>query len=291
MSATTTTTTTAPSAFDKAEFPFHEPELRISNWDYDPISPDNNCILMESTDFKGKSLKEVYKDMAVPIVVFTSKCWQEIQYLTNKYPHQEWAVFLTMKRLDSHRPHFLAFDWFMPGQKASGGAVSVQAADSIKYYDKLVEKYPYYKERGVHKYLCHLHSHHSMAMPNFSSIDDNQQKSRDDLGFYDSFRFYIVVTCNNGVKASLVSYDPAFIRTNAAVALTWSEPEYIEELSKKRKKEIDEIAEKALFKDVTVYTTPAATYPRTKWEYKNSKWTFNRKSRRFSRNLIFFRRR
>ena len=249
----------ALTAFDKATFEFHEPELRIGNWDYDPISPDNSTILLESTDFKGKSLRDVYKDMAVPIVVFTSKCYQEIQYLTNKYAHQEWAVFLTMKKLDSHRPHFLAFDWFMPGQQASGGAVSVQAADSIKYYDRLLEKYPYYKEHGVHKFLCHLHSHHSMNMPNFSSIDDNQQKSRDDLGFFDDYRFYIVVTCNAGMKASMVSYNPAYIRTNAAVALTWSEHEYVEELSRKRKQEIDAIAEKALFKNPYVATVPAVT--------------------------------
>lgn len=249
----------ALTAFDKATFEFHEPELRIGNWDYDPISPDNSTILLESTDFKGKSLRDVYKDMAVPIVVFTSKCYQEIQYLTNKYAHQEWAVFLTMKKLDSHRPHFLAFDWFMPGQQASGGAVSVQAADSIRYYDRLLEKYPYYKENGVHKFLCHLHSHHSMNMPNFSSIDDNQQKSRDDLGFFDDYRFYIVVTCNAGMKASMVSYNPAYIRTNAAVALTWSEHEYVEELSRKRKQEIDAIAEKALFKNPYVATVPAVT--------------------------------
>ncbi len=235
-------------SFNNAKFPFNEPNLRISSWDVDPVSPDNSTRLIESSDFKGRNLRDLYLDMSVPLLVFTSRCYQEIEYLTHKFPHQEWAVFLTLKKLDGHRPHFLAFDWFMPGQKASSGAVSMQADDSIKYYDFLKNKYPYYKENGLHRFLCHLHSHHSMNMPEFSSVDKNQQSARDELGFYDAYRFYVVVTCHAGIKASFVQYDPAMITTPAAVAITWSEPEYVEALTPARKKEIDAIVDGAMYK-------------------------------------------
>lgn len=231
----------------KKEFAFHEPELRIDDWDLDPVNPNDNTMLINTVDFPKEHLEDIYTKMDVPVIVFTSKCWQEIRYLTTKYPHREWAVFLTMKKLDNMRPHFLAFDWFMPGQRASSGEVSLDTEDCIKYFDRVEEKYPYYKENGLHKFLCHLHSHHSLNMPSFSSVDDTQQFTRGELGFFDKYRFYIVVTCNSGVKASLVLYEPVLSRVNAALAITWSRPEYVEELTKARMKEIDAIADAAIF--------------------------------------------
>ena len=242
------------SSFDDASFPFHEPKLRITDWDIEYLSPDNSAELLPSEDFKDKRLSDVIDNPTVPIVAFTSQVYQEIMYLVESNAHQECGVFLTMKRMHNTKPHFLAFDWFMPGQKVTSATVSMQATDSEKYYRHLKENYPYYQENGLHKYLCHLHSHGNINLPTFSSTDDNQQFSKDDLGFMDDYRFYIVVTAKGNIKASLVTYRPSLTRVNAAVAKVFYSSEHVDLLTKKRKEEIDAIAKAAIFKE------PMSTY-------------------------------
>lgn len=244
------------TSFDSAVFPFREPNLRISDWDVEYLSPDNSAELIPSEDFKNKRLADIIDNPSVPIVAFTSQVYQEIMYLVESNAHQECGVFLTMKRLHNSKPHFLAFDWFMPGQKVTSATVSMQAADSEKYYSYLKETYPYYRENGLHRYLCHLHSHGNIALPTFSGTDDNQQFSKDDLGFMDDYRFYIVVTAKGNIKASLVAYKPSLTRVDAAVAKVFYSQEHVDMLTKKRKEEIDAIAKGAIFKE----PVPISTY-------------------------------
>ena len=241
------------SSLADKEFEFVPPQLRIDDWDLDVLNENNSTILIDSVDYKGQ-LSSIIRNPAVPLLVLTGKLYQELLYMTQLHKNMEWGVFLTLKKVSDMRPHFLAFDWFMPGQSATAGTVTMQAKSAEKYYEYLNENYPYYKENGLHKFLCHLHSHHSMSLTNFSSVDDDQQFRRDDLGFMDDYRFYVVVTTST-IKASLVVYSPVLTRVNAAVAVTYSRPEYVDYLTKDRKKEIEEHMKKFMLRPTYASTT------------------------------------
>ena len=219
------------------------PSLLAADWEPQPMSADQSYVLLQAD--KGKSLADVLKDNSIPVLAVSAKLWREIRYVVEKNPNHECAMFLCLKRLDENRPHFLAFDMFMPGQDVSGGAVSLDGEDCDKYFNALKDGVPYFKENGLHRHLCHLHSHGRNGVF-WSSIDDKQQLSREDLGFMDDFRFYVVVNAAGGLKASFVSYSPVLQRIDAAVVLSFAETEFITPLTKARKKELDAILDDVL---------------------------------------------
>lgn len=227
-----------PSPF---HYPFHDPNpLRISDWDTELVSEDAMYFpIPGQKDVPVKSLDTLIHEGRVPVLCFTATLYREIRHMVERNANSELAMFLTLKRLHTHKPVFLAFDFFMPGQEASGGGVSLDADDCRKYFDALREV-PYYKENGLHRHLCHLHSHGRNGIF-WSGIDDEQQFSRDDLGYMDDYRFYVVVNADGGIKCSLVTYTPVLARVDAAVAIACNRPEYIEWLSRSRKKELDDL--------------------------------------------------
>lgn len=227
-----------PSPF---HYPFHDPNpLRISDWDTELVSEDAMYFpIPGQKDVPVKSLDTLIHEGRVPVLCFTATLYREIRHMVERNANSELAMFLTLKRLHAHKPVFLAFDFFMPGQEASGGGVSLDADDCRKYFDALKDV-PYYKENGLHKHLCHLHSHGRNGIF-WSGIDDEQQFSRDDLGYMDDYRFYVVVNADGGIKCSLVTYTPVLARVDAAVAIACNRPEYIEWLSRSRKKELDDL--------------------------------------------------
>lgn len=99
----------------------------------------------------------------MPILAFTGTLLQEIRYITKLLPNSEHAVFLALRRIDENRPHFLAYDFFMPEQSASGGGVSLDPNDCQRHFDKLKE-HPWYRKNGTYRHLCHLHSHAGMSV-------------------------------------------------------------------------------------------------------------------------------
>ncbi len=217
---------------------------RAQNWDELPskISSANMYALLLGCS--KASLDELAKDMSVPILAFTGTLLQEIRYITKSIPDSEHAVFLALRRIDENRPHFLAYDFFMPEQTASGGGVSLDPKDCKRHFDKLKE-HPWYKQNGTHRHLCHLHSHAGMGVF-WSSIDDTQQLSRDDLGFMDDFRFYCVVNTKDEIKCSLVIYKPVLTRLDAVVAVSYAGDGHAEQLTRKRKSELDHIVKTAI---------------------------------------------
>lgn len=227
-----------PSPF---HYPFHDPNpLRISDWDTELVSEDAMYFpIPGQKDVPVKSLDTLIHEGRVPVLCFTATLYREIRHMVERNANSELTMFLTLKRLHAHKPVFLAFDFFMPGQEASGGGVSLDADDCRKYFDALREV-PYYKENGLHRHLCHLHSHGRNGIF-WSGIDDEQQFSRDDLGYMDDYRFYVVVNADGGIKCSLVTYTPVLARVDAAVALACNRPEYVEWLSRSRKKELDDL--------------------------------------------------
>lgn len=231
-------------------FPFHDPSnLRVDDWETDLVSTDSMYVMLSGQSAAGgKDLDTIVKEGRVPVLCITATLYREIRYLVERNAHSELAMFLTMKRLHETKPVFLAFDFFMPGQEASSGGVSLDAKDCRKYFNALKD-IPYYKENGLHRNLCHLHSHGNLEAF-WSSIDDAQQFSKDDLGFMDDYRLYAVVNAAGEIKCSLVTYVPVVTRVDAVVAVSFSRPSHIEWLSKKRKAELD-----ALFKEMVAAKT------------------------------------
>lgn len=212
---------------------------REQNWSEEPLPINSNNIYQLLTSPGNKTLDELVKDPSVPILAFTGTLLQEIRYITNKLSNSEYAVFLALRRIDKNHPHFLAYDFFMPEQKASGGGVALDPKDCQRHFDGL-KTHPYYKENGLHRHLCHLHSHAGMNVF-WSATDDTQQLSRDDLGFMDDYRFYCVVNTKEEIKCSFVFYKPVLARVDGAVAVSFSGPEHAEQLTRKRRKELDEM--------------------------------------------------
>lgn len=219
------------------EVPFFPPlPLRIADFDGEYFAEENGAVLMPGQTTKMTTLGHALHNPSVPVLAFTAALYQELRYLAVSIP-TEWAVFLLLKRLSTAKPHFLAFDWFMTDQRASAGEVCMDADDARRYY-RVLEETPYYKEHGLHRHLCHLHSHAKMNVF-FSSIDHNQQMNRDELGFYDDFRFYAVVNAQGEIKVSFVTYVPVLGQFEAVPALLFSKPEYVGELTAERKRDID----------------------------------------------------
>lgn len=241
-----------------AAVPFFPPDFsRIADYDPEIFSPEVGAVILPGHTTKFDSLAEVLHNPAVPILAFTPALYQELSYLT-AIMDTEWAVFLTLKRLSPAEPHFLAHDWFMPLQSAHGGGVSVDAEDARRYYQALKE-HPYYKDHGLHRHLCHLHSHVNMDVF-FSATDNEQQLSRDDLGFLDDFRFYAVVNQKQRIKLSFVNYRPVLFRAEAVPVLLFSRPEYVGALTAERKKEIDARV-RALVKKSSGFSVPGLAFP------------------------------
>lgn len=132
------------------------PAFRLDDFDierlssYEMIHP---LLLPEKA-----SLEDALKSEKIPTLLISGTVWKEIRYCVDKLARQELAVMLTLKRAHSVKPKWLAFDLFIPGQKASSGEVSINVDDYL-LYTEMLSSHEYYKEHGLHRYLCHLHSH------------------------------------------------------------------------------------------------------------------------------------
>lgn len=230
------------------------PQMRTPDFEIELFTEDTMVQLLSGPE--GKTIGEILKDSRTPVLAFTGTLYREIRYLVEKHKTSELAMFLTIKPLSNIKPHWLAFDLFMPKQRISSAEVVIDATDCEQYFDALKEM-PYFQENGLHKNLAHLHSHAQFGVF-WSSTDDTEQFSRDELGFHDTYRLYIVVNAKGDIKCSYVGYKPVLHRVDAATCVLYSCPEYSQELTKARKAELDKMAEEAMERRQPVYkpTTP-----------------------------------
>lgn len=215
------------------------PKLDITDFDIEIFHEDTTIQPLKLPE--GKTMAEIFKDPRTPILAFTGALWKEIRYCVEKHPTKELALFLVIKRMAEKRPHFLAFDMFMPKQNITGASVQMDGESCQAYYNALKD-HPYFQQYGFQKNLCHLHSHGGFATF-WSSTDDTEQFSADELGFYDDYRLYVVVNAKGDIKASLVNYYPTLYRVDCATALFFAKEEYARELTPARKKELDAMME------------------------------------------------
>lgn len=221
------------------------PQMRTPDFDIELFTEDTAVQLLSSPD-ERKVLGDILKDPRTPVLAFTGTLYREIRYLVEQHKSSELAVFLTIKRLSTIKPHWLAFDFFMPKQRISSAEVVMDGPDCEQYFDAL-QKMDYFRENGLHRNIAHLHSHAQFGVF-WSKTDDTEQFSRDELGFHDDYRLFVVVNAKGDIKFSYVGYKPVLHRVDGATCVLYSCPEYAQELTKARKEELDKIADGAMMK-------------------------------------------
>lgn len=239
------------------------PKMDITDYDIELFNEDTTIQPLKLPE--GKTMSDVFKDPRTPILAFTGALWKEIRYCVEKNPTQELAMFLVIKRMADRKPHFLAFDMFMPKQHIAGASVRMYGDSCQEYYNALKD-HDYFKQYGFQRNLCHLHSHGSFATF-WSATDDNEQFSPDELGFYDDYRLYVVVNAKGDIKASLVNYYPTLYRVDCATALFFAKEEYAKELTPKRKKELDAIMEENMERVASVPPVTSKFYRTSVYGY------------------------
>lgn len=168
-----------------------------------------------------------------PVFVFPKRIWDEVQYITKQSPNSEFALFLITKQFTQLAPKYMAIDLYFPKQEAGHSGVSIANEDCTEFYE-LLSTHEAYKEH-MHCRIAHLHSHNSMGVF-WSGADTNQQLSKDDFGFFDDFRFYLVVNTHDQVRCSYVVYKPLLRRMdNIPVVVIGTE----DTLTDERKAELD----------------------------------------------------
>ena len=179
------------------------------------------------------NIKTLLKAPSRPVFVFPKYLWDEVQHITQQSPNSEFALFLITKQFTQFAPKYMAMDLFFPKQEAGHGGVSIDNNNCTEFYE-LLNTHEEYKDH-MHCRIAHLHSHNSMGVF-WSSADTNQQLSKDDLGFYDDFRFYLVVNTHDEVRCSFVLYKPLLRRVdNIPVVVIGTE----DTLTDERKAELD----------------------------------------------------
>ena len=225
------------------------PSLRLAAaQELSPLCSDNMYTLLATPEGNATAtLDSLIHNMNMPILAFTGTLYSEIRFISESLPNSEFALFPVLTRIDQNRPHFLAYDFFMPGQSASSAGVSLDGSDCTKYFQRLKEGLPF-TEEPLHRNLCHLHSHASMGTF-WSSIDNNQQLTREDMGFMDDYRFYVVVNAKGDIKCSLVIYSPVLVRIDASVALSFGGPGHNLPLTRTRKQELSALIQEKVRSD------------------------------------------
>ena len=166
-----------------------------------------------------------------PTLTIDPLVYAKVQYLTKKYQTTEWAIFLRLRKTHPTKPEWLAYDIIFPKQAVTTTTVEIDAANMREVYKTLTPE----EDGHLHRYLCHLHSHNCMSAY-WSASDIEQQASRDDLGYYDDYRFYIVVNNDNMFKCTLVVYEPCYFRVENVFVI---EPETVPTLDDSTMKELD----------------------------------------------------
>lgn len=179
-------------------------------------------------------IKTLLKTPSRPVFVFPKYLWDEVQYLTKQSPSSEFAMFLITKQFTQRAPKYMALDLYFPKQEAGHSGVSIDHNDCSEFYE-LLYTHEDYREH-MHCRIAHLHSHNTMGVF-WSGADTNQQLSGDDLGFYDDFRYYLVVNTHDQVRCSFVVYKPLLRRIdNIPVVVIGTEKDT---LTDERKAELD----------------------------------------------------
>lgn len=208
------------------EFDFDNLERNIP----EPAPAEEICEILNGGD---ATVSQLLANDSTPVFLFRRQVWEEVMYLAKASPHREWGGFLILKQFTAFKPKYMAIDLVFPSQEASSVASVFRTEEVEKFYEKLHE----HPDFGNHMHcrIAHIHSHHSMSAM-WSGTDDNQQLSHDDLGYYDTFRYYLVINTSGNVRCSYVMYQPLLKRIDNIPVIIVGEHR---ELTEERKAELD----------------------------------------------------
>jgi hypothetical protein len=221
------------------EYPFYAPEPKFPTWQRDMATSESHYYILQ----KAAGVTDPFSEVKVPTLFFAASVYQEVLYMVKRMAKKtgECGCFLMIRQLQDARPHFLAYDYFIPGQTASSGEVDLDTTDTTKYWNYLRETYPEEFASGLHRKLAHAHSHGTVLGAFYSGTDQTQQNSRGQLGYFDDYRIYVVFGKDgNEIKAGFVQYYPFFHRIeDINVGLYFGDPQYCVRLTRERKQELD----------------------------------------------------
>lgn len=234
----------APAA---QEYPFFPPQPRFPSWRVDKACLESNYVLMH----KHKDSTDPWNDKAIPTVFFAASVWSELQYLVRRQTPVtgECGFFLLVKQLSPDVPHFLIYDFFLVGQECSGSEAELDGKDFQKYQEYLKTTYPdRFNTSNLHTQIWHGHSHGNLGVFN-SGTDVKQQETPGQLGYQGDYRGFFVFNAKSEVKASFLVYKPLFQRIeDFNYGLYFGEPQYISQLTRDRKKQIDDVCDALISK-------------------------------------------
>lgn len=239
---------------ERQAFDFVEPTLFIPEWllkgKSDLVYSGSRYVLLPNTTGSEKKQCDVNFFIDVRVLL-------ELQIVWN-WAHKnrgEIAWFMPTHRLNDMKKDWLAWGYYITGQKASGGEVEMCGYDSQRYWKYLsgayhqnetIPKQGIYEHSHVFSKIFHrtqTHGHkHPSGVNNWSGTDMNQQKSIGDLGFKDDYRFYMLFTPPDKLRVDLVIYEPAMFRVeHVNIGLYYPEEAY--EISIAKKEEIEKKCE------------------------------------------------
>lgn len=208
-------------------------DMEAFRWDNpfpEPVPDESLCTVYNGD---GRSARDMLSDDTTPVFVFRREIWEEVQYLTQQSPASEFGLFIITKPFANNKPKQVAIDLYFPKQQGDSGGSRIES-ENVRDFYKTLSTHDFYAEH-MHRQLAHLHSHNTMAVF-WSAADDNQQLSREDLGYYDDWRFYLVVNTHNQVRCSFVLYTPLLKRIDNVPVVVIGEPVA---LTDERKAELD----------------------------------------------------
>jgi hypothetical protein len=237
------TSATAPATTPvqpEREVPFYPFTPDFPTWEGDAAFTGSDYLLLNKPKDKTTG-KDPLKDPAKPSVFMTPRVTKEVQYIVDKAEGEVAWMFLS-KQIAPKSRTYLIYDYFLANQDASGAHVDLDMEDVARYTDYLKETFPeQWPDGNIAQDLHHGHSHASMPVF-WSGTDTKQQESKDELGFQNDYRFFLVFNKHKEVYASMVVYSPVFFRVDDIHVGIYTGDGTTQnvELSCQRKKELDE---------------------------------------------------
>jgi hypothetical protein len=230
-------------------FPLEQPNF--PEWDFDLADLDSNYLILDQATPKGK---DPFKDKETPTIFFAASVYKEMMYIAQKAAKKgtEIGGLMLIKQVQDMYPQFVAYDHFMVGQEVTSVRVEMDNDDLVKHIEHLREKFPEQLGTNTHRKLMHWHLHPNMGVT-FSTTDTEQQEGRDKLGFRDDYRFYVCVNERGDINIEMIQYYPVFHRFKDVNVGIYYAKNYLNELDKPRKKELDLWMEKLVTRKVQSY--------------------------------------
>lgn len=234
------------------EYPLIPVKPRFLDWDMSFSDPSQGYQLMPSTCEASSAVISPEQ----PTVFFCGDVYAEIMHIVKEAGKKtgECGGFAFIKRVNQYSSHWVVYDHFMVGQKATGGDVEFPGDEIVKAVQYYLETYPdaFKDSWDLHTHLLQWHSHGNGSVF-WSGTDKAQQEDKAQLAGQGQFRLYSVFNTKGDQKSAIRVYDPvASMHDDIAMGI-FNGPDGSRKaaLSKERKAELDGWIEQLVDKKYT----------------------------------------